>query len=207
MRDLKRTIAVTGFFLVCLVSTFRLASQNTFIDFNGITLDSSGVILCEGECGNLSINPLDSITTTILWQIDDCAGQTFQYTDQNVFFCFDFACEYQITAIIYYIDTTSNKDDTLTTSVFVIPSPFIYIYTESTDFCEGSTGNGCDKVCEYSTVTYYIESQWNDFIEVDVQGAESYTVENEKIFVAWGSAGNGLITVMGQDFNGCTFLW
>jgi len=205
MRDIKRNIIRLGFIIACTIAAFNLSAQNTYIDFNGIALDSSGVVLCEGECGNLSVNPLDSTSTAVVWQIEDCTGQTFQYSWQNVFFCFDFACQYNITAIIYFIDSTSNKDDTLMTSVYVDPSPFIFIYSETTDFCEGSTGGGCDKVCEYSTVTYYVESQWNDFIEVDVQGAESYTVENEKIIVEWGASGNGFISVVGQDFNGCTF--
>ncbi len=83
---------------------------------------------------------------------------------------------------------------------------FIDIYSNAVDLCPFNEGNtGCEKVCENSTVNYYVDNitspdlsyQWS------VIGAESWNDNGNGIEVNWGSAGTGQVYVFAVDWNGC----
>lgn len=63
--------------------------------------------------------------------------------------------------------------------------------------------NGCPKVCEYSTVTYYAHDQPGTTYTWDVAGEVSFADMGDSCIVTWGPAGPGTVTVIATNAQGC----
>lgn len=64
-------------------------------------------------------------------------------------------------------------------------------------------GNGCIKVCEYSTVTYYGHDMPGTTYTWDVSGEVSFVDMGDSCIVHWAGTGPGSVTVYATNINGC----
>ena len=106
--------------------------------------------------------------------------------------------------IILHNTSTGEVSEILETTIFIEEGEPIELYSNAQDFCpSGGSSTGCDKVCEYTTVTYGILEN-NGFPSWSVTGADSWTSINEfEIEVNWGAAGSGQVWVVSNDPSGC----
>lgn len=186
---------------ILLTSFLRidLSGQNFELQIDG---KPGEFIFCEGSCVQFNVIGLDSNGLySIVFNIYDCAGQTYSLTNNPATFCFDLPCDYLIQT---EITNANNEVITLFDSVTIYPAPFLEIFPSSTNFCEQNGSFGCDQVCEFSTVSYFIETSNPDQVEVTVSGADNYTFNGYEIIVEWGAAGNGYISLFAFDPGGCT---
>ncbi len=109
---------------------------------------------------------------------------------------------------IFIFGPNGNTLQYLETDFYIQETPFIEIYSNAMDFCPASPSFGCDKVCEFTTVTYYA-TDWNStgqvgLYEWNVTGAESWQLNGlDELVVNWGSAGTGQVDVFFEDWGGC----
>ncbi len=160
--------------------------------------------ICEGECAWLEVQPTPMEGEFIYyWFVDNLTNDPIVTEVPNIEICDLWGWgTYQVDLIME--SANGNIIDSLSTWINVEGGGFLEIYSNASDFCPANTGNGCDKVCEFTTVNYFIEqngSPGSTQIQWDIQGATSWTEINPwEIEVTWGEAGSGMVIATSWDW-------
>ncbi len=96
--------------------------------------------------------------------------------------------------------------------VFWLPYEQYYLYSNAHEICPandpsgGNPGNNnCEKVCAFSTVTYWVQVDsiggGTNGVSWSISGADSYEVNNEdgSVTVNWGASGSGYVSAFFWD--------
>jgi PKD repeat protein len=146
-------------------------------------------VLCSGQCGMYEIITLDPNPFPYSYQWSN--GDTAKITT---------ICE----PGLYNVTISGANNFTAITATFINAAQSfpLQITSDNPTPCNDSIGigtSGCEKVCPFSTVTYYASNFGapisGAFVNWSVQGAQSYTIDNQQnsITITWGSTGYGTI--------------